>query len=201
MARPRSKISITRVYTRTGDKGTTALVDGQRVGKDALRIEAFGTVDELNAAIGVARAELTPPVQRLEPLLRAVQSELFDVGAELATPPEALQTGMPVASAERVTAMEQVMDRLNLDLPPLRSFVLPAGSRLAAALHVARTVCRRAERVVVHLARSETVRPEVLRYLNRLSDLLFVLARWVVYQCGQEEMLWEPHGARSYEQE
>ena len=190
-------IRITRVYTRRGDKGETDLVGGERTPKDGLRIEAYGTVDELNAAVGVARAfnaaelERSPACRELDVVLRRLQSELFDLGAELATPPAAFQPGMFRVGAAEVTALEQVMDRCQEELAPLRSFILPGGGRVSALLHVARTVCRRAERDVLRLMRHEAIGDQPLAYLNRLSDLLFVLSRWIGHRLGEQEYLWQ----------
>jgi cob(I)alamin adenosyltransferase len=190
-------IRITRVYTRRGDHGETDLVGGERAAKDGLRIEAYGTVDELNAAIGVARAfnaseiDRAPACRQLDDMLRRLQSELFDLGAELATPPTAFQDGMFRVGAAEVTALEQLMDRCQEDLAPLRSFILPGGGRVSALLHVARTVCRRAERDVVRLMRAEAIGDQPLAYLNRLSDLLFVLSRWIGHHLKEQEYLWE----------
>jgi len=190
-------IRITRVYTRRGDHGETDLVGGERAAKDGLRIEAYGTVDELNAAIGVARAfntseiDRAPACRQLDDMLRRLQSELFDLGAELATPPTAFQDGMFRVGAAEVTALEQLMDRCQEDLAPLRSFILPGGGRVSALLHVARTVCRRAERDVVRLMRAEAIGDQPLAYLNRLSDLLFVLSRWIGHHLHEQEYLWE----------
>jgi cob(I)alamin adenosyltransferase len=190
-------IRITRVYTRRGDKGETDLVGGARVPKDHARIDAYGTVDELNAAIGVVRAtneaELRrhPACRELDRILRGLQSELFDLGAELATPPDAFVPGMVRVGEANVAALEACMDRCQKDLAPLKSFVLPGGGRTSALLHVARTVCRRAERDVLRLMRVEDVGDGPLRYLNRLSDLLFVLSRWIGHALGEREYLWE----------
>jgi cob(I)alamin adenosyltransferase len=190
-------IRITRVYTRRGDHGETDLVGGARVPKDAARIEAYGAVDELNAAIGAARAfneteiDRAPACRDLHAILRRLQSELFDLGAELATPPAAFQPGMFRVGPAEVTALETIMDRCQQDLQPLRSFILPGGGRVSALLHVARTVCRRAEREVVRLMHQEDVGEQPLAYLNRLSDLLFVLSRWIGHHLGEQEYLWE----------
>jgi len=190
-------IRITRVYTRRGDHGETDLVGAERTSKTAPRIEAYGTVDELNAAVGVARAfnaaeiDRAPACRRLDEILRRVQSELFDLGAELATPPSAWQPGMFRIGATQVTALEELMDGCQEDLEPLRSFILPGGGRVSALLHVARTVCRRAEREVLRLMQQEDVGDQPLAYLNRLSDLLFVLSRWIGHHLGEQEYLWE----------
>lgn len=196
-------IRITRVYTRTGDKGNTGLVGGKRVPKDALRIEAYGTIDELNSVVGLARVfngepPATPVRDRMEQILKRLQNELFDLGSELATPPEAFYDGMFRVGAEEVKALEQLMDDCQKDLEPLQSFILPGGGRVSAFLHQGRTVCRRAERIVLRLGREETIGPWPLQYLNRLSDLLFVLSRWIAKQSGEPEYLWE-RGLRSHE--
>jgi cob(I)alamin adenosyltransferase len=190
-------IRITRVYTRRGDRGETDLVGGARVPKDHPRIDAYGTVDELNAALGTVRAFNASErghdrVRReLDAILRKLQSELFDLGAELATPPSSFVQGMFRVGETEVTALETIMDRCQKDLAPLQSFVLPGGGRTSALLHVARTVCRRAERDVLRLMRADEVGAGPLRYLNRLSDLLFVLSRWMGRHQGEREFLWE----------
>jgi cob(I)alamin adenosyltransferase len=190
-------IRITRVYTRKGDHGDTDLVGGKRVRKDAPRIDAYGTVDELNAALGVVRAVNAAESRRvvatrtLEDMLRKLQSELFDLGAELATPPETFQPGMFRVGAGEVQALEALIDRCQRELQPLKSFILPGGGRVSAFLHVARTVCRRAERDVLRLMRVEEIGDWPLAYLNRLSDLLFVLSRWVGHHLGEAEFLWQ----------
>jgi cob(I)alamin adenosyltransferase len=190
-------IRITRVYTRRGDRGDTDLVGGARVRKDHPRIDAYGAVDELNAALGVVRAFNAAErghvrIRReLDAILRKLQSELFDLGAELATPPTSFVQGMFRVGDAEVTALETIMDLCQKDLAPLRSFVLPGGGRTSALLHVARTVCRRAERDVLRLMRVEEAGSGPLRYLNRLSDLLFVLSRWMGRHEGEREFLWE----------
>ena len=190
-------IRITRVYTRRGDQGETDLVGGSRVAKDSPRIDAYGTVDELNAAVGVARAVNVAKHRRsragreVDAILRKLQSELFDLGGELATPAAEFRPGMFRVGAAEVTALETLMDRCQKDLAPLKSFVLPGGGRVSAFLHVARTVCRRAERDVLRLMRHEDVGAWPLAYLNRLSDLLFVLSRWIGHHLGEREFLWE----------
>jgi cob(I)alamin adenosyltransferase len=190
-------IRITRVYTRTGDGGETALVGGRRVPKDAPRIEAYGTIDELNAVVGLARVFNAARLKKgkdyrwLDEVFRRIQNELFDLGSELATPEDAAYEGMHRVGEAQVTALEQLMDRCQKDLKPLKSFVLPGGGRVGGFLHQARTVCRRAERRVLALARVETISPWPLKYVNRLSDLLFVLSRWVGQRLGETEYLWE----------
>ena len=190
-------IRITRVYTRTGDGGETALVGGRRVAKDAPRIEAYGTIDELNAVIGLARVFNAEQLKKskdhrwLDEVFRRLQNELFDLGSELATPDDAVYEGMHRVGETEVKALEQLMDRCQKDLKPLKSFVLPGGGRVGGFLHQARTVCRRAERRVLALARVETISPWPLKYVNRLSDLLFVLSRWVGRRLGETEYLWQ----------
>ena len=189
-------ISITRVYTRTGDSGETALVGGARVPKDSPRIVAYGTLDELNAAVGLARVfnaegPPSPARDKLETILARLQNELFDLGSELATPPAAAYEGMFRVSAAEVTELERLMDRCQRDLAPLKSFVLPGGGRIQGFLHQARTVCRRAEREVLALSRVEPIGEWPLRYVNRLSDAFFVLGRWVGKHMAEPEYLWE----------
>jgi cob(I)alamin adenosyltransferase len=190
-------ISITRVYTRTGDRGDTALVGGRRVPKDSPRIEAYGTLDELNAVVGLARTFNEERLAEgehhrwLDEVLRRIQNELFDLGSELATPPGAEYEGMFRVGEAEVTALERLMDRCQKDLEPLKSFTLPGGGRINAFLHQARTVCRRAEREVLRLSRVEPIGEWPLRYLNRLSDAFFVLGRWVARRMGEKEYLWE----------
>lgn len=196
-------INITRVYTRTGDQGTTALVGGERVAKDSPRVACYGELDELNAILGLARSlngqgAVTPARQKLDDILRRLQNELFDLGSELATPPEVEYEGMFKVGAADVQALERVMDECQADLEPLRSFILPGGGPVSAVLHHARTVCRRAEREIIRLARAEAVGPFVVPYVNRLSDLLFVLSRWIGKQNGEVEYLWE-RGLRNHD--
>ena len=180
---------ITKVYTRTGDDGTTGLGGGQRVPKDSIRIAAYGTVDELNSHIGVAVAAGVGSA--IGPSLAAIQNELFHLGSDLAIL-EADKAKRPVPGIEsrHVDELEVLMDRLSEELPPLENFVLPGGCPSAAALHVARTVCRRAERLVIALARKESVGPFTIRYLNRLSDALFVMARSENKRHGVPDVLW-----------
>ena len=181
---------ITKVYTRTGDDGTTSLGDGERVRKDSPRIEAYGTVDELNSAIGVALAAgLDPAVAA--PLSR-IQNELFHLGADLCVREEAKEARpVPRIEGRHVDALEALMDSLSETLPPLENFVLPGGSAGAAHLHLARTICRRAERLVLALSRHEPVGTDTVRYLNRLSDALFVLARAENARRGVPDVLWD----------
>jgi cob(I)alamin adenosyltransferase len=190
-------ISITRVYTRTGDQGDTALVGGARVPKDSPRIEAYGTVDELNAIVGIVRTLNEERLaegehhRRLDEVLRVLQNELFDLGSELATPPDAEYEGMVRVGDAEVSALEALMDECQAELSPLKSFILPGGGRISAFLHQARTVCRRAERDVLRLSRVEPVREGAVRYLNRLGDAFFVLGRWAGKRMGEREYLWE----------
>lgn len=190
-------VRITRVYTRTGDRGETALVGGRRVPKDSPRIEAYGTIDELNAVIGLARVFNAERLRKgkayrwLDGVLRRLQDELFDLGSELATPEDAAYEGMFRVQAAQVTALERLIDECQKDLKPLMSFVLPGGGRVGAFLHQARTVCRRAERRILDLSRVEPIGEWPLKYVNRLSDLLFVLSRWVGQKLGESEYLWQ----------
>jgi len=193
------RVAINRVYTRQGDAGQTSLAGGQRVPKDSRRIKAYGAVDELNAFTGVARATANtePSAAPLVPILLRVQHELFNLGSILATLPEDVHPRQARITAAEITELESEMDEMNEGLPPLRSFVLPGGSRLNADLHVCRTVCRRAERLVIALARDEQVPPEAVQYLNRLGDAFFVWSRWVSHHSGAAETLWEPNRAAS----
>jgi cob(I)alamin adenosyltransferase len=190
-------IRINRVYTRTGDQGDTGLVGGHRIGKDDLRIECYGTVDELNATLGLARLHSQPVpgaegLAELDAILGRVQSELFNLGSLLATRAQDLRPTQPVIHDHHISRLENEIDRFNEHLPELRSFVLPGGGSLGAYLHLCRTVCRRAERLTVSLARRETVPPEAVQYLNRLSDALFVFARHAARVTGTAEVLWQP---------
>lgn len=194
------RLAINRVYTRQGDTGQTGLVGGQRVSKDSPRIEAYGTVDELNAFVGAARVTSNQlGLDELSAILLRVQHELFNLGSILATLPEDVHPKQPRVTEIETARLEAEMDRMNQDLAPLRSFVLPGGSRLDADLHIARTVCRRAERACIALARLESVPPEAIRYLNRLSDAFFVWSRWAGHKCGAAETLWQPNQAASGE--
>ncbi|HST29117.1 MAG TPA: cob(I)yrinic acid a,c-diamide adenosyltransferase [Rudaea sp.] len=179
---------LSKIYTKTGDDGTTGLGDGSRTPKDSARVSAYGTVDELNSAIGMvlAQADLGQDVPAtIREALTQIQHDLFDLGGELCIP------GMAMIHDADVTRLESTLDGFNADLPMLKEFILPGGGMAAACCHVARTVCRRAERETVTLARSESVRPEAIHYLNRLSDLLFVLARVLARASGHGEVLWQ----------
>jgi cob(I)alamin adenosyltransferase len=190
------RLAINRVYTRRGDTGQTSLAGGQRLPKNDPRIEAYGTVDELNSFIGLAR-ESARELPELDRILRRVQHELFNLGSILATLPEDVHPKQARIAAAESEQLEREIDRMNAELPPLRSFVLPGGSRLNAELHVCRTVCRRAERVCVSLAATTEVDEAILKYLNRLGDALFVWSRWASHQLGVPETLWEPNQAAS----
>ena len=189
-------VVLNRIYTRTGDDGTTALGTGERRAKHDLRIEAYGTIDEANSAIGLARIATASDADcaRVDAMLLCVQNDLFDLGADLCVPPGAKNTTQPLRIVQsQVDRLEREIDELNAELGPLRSFVLPGGSPAAAALHLARTVTRRAERLLVALAEApgEEVGGPALRYINRLSDFLFVAARYV-NQKGKADILWVP---------
>ncbi len=180
-----------KIYTRTGDSGSTALFGGGRVSKDHIRVAAYGDVDELNSVIGLVRA--TAPREFEDALLESIQQDLFSIGGHLATPdPDKARKALEKASlsADQVAEFERVIDAADRELPALTAFVLPAGTPKAAALHVARTICRRAERQVVHLAAQETVPELFLVYLNRLSDLLFTLARLANHRAGTGDVTW-----------
>ena len=195
------RLALNRIYTKSGDKGETNLVGGQRVRKDDPRIEAFGSVDELNAFIGLARVSCQEAAERrleaLAAILLRVQHELFNLGSILATRPEDVHPKQPRVTDAEVEQLEREIDASNAELAPLRSFVLPGGTRVNAELHAARTICRRAERLLTGLARREEVPGETIRYLNRLSDALFVWSRWANYALGAAEVLWEPNQASS----
>lgn len=188
---------ITKVYTRTGDGGKTRLAGGQEISKDSLRVEAYGTVDELNASVGLARAmngegrHAPESTKKLEQDLRWVQNKLFDLGSLLATAPGQTFKNMPTIKPEDAARLERMIDRCQKDLAPLKEFILPGGGKVSATLHQARTICRRAERICVRLAREETLDPEIVKFVNRLSDALFVWARWVAKTQGEPEFLWE----------
>ena len=178
-----------KIYTRTGDKGDTSLFGGQRVPKDAMRIEAYGTVDELNSVLGIVRAD--GPAEELDRVLGVIQDQLFILGADLASPRSNEKKGVRRIGAKETESLEQEIDRFEEVLKPLKSFVLPGGTPVAARLHLARTVCRRAERTVVRLSRNEDIGDECMMYLNRLSDLLFVLARFANHSAGVQEVKWK----------
>ncbi len=197
------RIGLNRIYTRQGDAGATRLVGGQSVPKDDPRIECYGTVDELNAFVGMAcltAGGLSAREPRLKPLAEAllrIQHELFNLGSILATLPEDVQPNQPRITSADVEALEREIDQCNAELPGLRSFVLPGGSRLNTELHACRTVCRRAERALVHLSRVSFTPQESLQYLNRLSDVFFVWSRWVNRLLHVDEVLWKPNEAAS----
>ena len=188
---------ITKVYTRTGDAGKTRLAGGQQVWKDSLRVEAYGTVDELNSSIGVVRVLNSEArghnkqAGQLEDELRWVQNKLFDVGSILATAPGQTFKNMPQVMASDVTRLEKTIDRCQKTLEPLKEFILPGGGKVSSFLHQARTICRRAERLCVALSKTEPVDPQIIKFINRLSDTLFVLARWAAKTQGEPEFLWE----------
>ncbi|HEX7047993.1 MAG TPA: cob(I)yrinic acid a,c-diamide adenosyltransferase [Gammaproteobacteria bacterium] len=179
---------LSKIYTRTGDAGTTGLGDGTRVPKDDARVEAYGTVDELNSTIGMVLAEDLP--ETVQSTLDEIQHELFDLGSELCMP------GYSAITLDHVTRLETALDALNADLPALKEFILPAGGRAASACHLARTVCRRAERRAFTLSQQSEVSAESLKYLNRLSDLLFVMARVLARHENGQEVLWRSRRVR-----
>jgi cob(I)alamin adenosyltransferase len=175
---------LSKIYTRTGDDGSTGLGDGSRVAKDSLRVEAFGDIDELNSHIGLLHAQDLP--DNIQALMTGIQHDLFDLGGEVCVP------GREALTEDYVTRLETQLDALNAELKPLKEFILPGGGSAAAMCHVARTICRRAERRLVTLAREESISAPTLHYLNRLSDLLFVVARYVNQQAGIADVLWQP---------
>ncbi len=189
-------VKITKVYTRKGDKGQTNLVGGREIPKDDQRIEAYGTVDELNSILGIVRSllieENLDKWSLLLAVLQAIQQKLFDLGSELATHVDDEYEGQIKIIPKDITWLETIIDRINQDLPDLESFVLPGGYSVNAFLHQARTVCRRAERQTIRLNRQNEINPATISFLNRLSDLLFVLARWVSAQKQISETLWQP---------
>ncbi len=194
-------IRINRVYTRGGDQGVTSLIGGSRVPKDSLRIESYGTVDELNAVLGLVHAALLerirtgvarPALDNAARVVERIQNDLFVMGADLATPPGNRPPQQLCIETRHVETLENWINEMNASLPELTSFILPGGGKEGASFHLARTVCRRTERIVLALSREEEVAPSVLTYLNRLSDLLFVLGRWVVKEVGEQETLWDP---------
>ncbi len=188
-------VRLTKIYTRTGDGGTTRLVGGQEVSKDDQRIEAYGVIDELNAILGVARTHSTDPsLKSVDDFLLRTQNRLFDLGSDLATRIADRWEGMPLIGSDDITALEAHIDGWNADLEPLKSFVIPGNQPLAAQRHMARTVCRRAERRMVTLAEDEPLGEHVIPWVNRLSDAFFVLSRWVTLRAGCAETLWIPAG-------
>ena len=195
------KLALNRIYTKTGDAGETRLVGGQKVPKDDLRIECYGTVDELNSFVGLARTSLesytaaAAPLMHLAGILKRIQHELFNLGSILATVPKDVHPKQPRVTSAEVEQLEKEIDEANEHLEPLRSFVLPGGTRIDAELHVCRTVCRRAERLLVALSHDASVPEEAVHYLNRLSDAFFVWSRWVNHVMKTEETLWQPNAA------
>ena len=183
---------INRVYTRSGDKGETALVGGQRVPKNDFRVQAYGDIDELNSALGVVKEHVTPHCSDLEPILAELQQELFDIGSELATPTGHAYEGMWTAAEADVARLEGLCDTFNDGLPELTSFIVPGGSKLASFIHLTRSIARRAERTIFTLSEQSdgAVSPALLKYINRLSDLLFILSRWVLVKEGKVAPLW-----------
>lgn len=197
------RLALNRIYTRMGDRGETSLAGGQRVRKDEPRIECYGTIDELNSFIGMAccsAEELSarePRIGALARTLERIQHELFNLGSIIATLPQDVHPKQPRVTDADVKQLESEIDAANAELAPLRSFVLPGGSRLNTELHVCRTICRRAERLLVTLADHDDVPPEAIYYVNRLSDALFVWSRWVNHVLGAPETLWSPNKAAS----
>ena len=185
-----------KIYTKTGDKGETSLYGGTRVSKAAARVESYGTLDELNAFIGLAKAEISD--EKVLNQLQKIQFDLFTVGSEAATPTDKLILANGknrldlMISEKEISELELWMDDLDAELEPLQFFILPSGGKAAASIHVCRTVCRRAERAMVHLNETEEVRPELIKYLNRLSDYLFILARYISKISGEKEDYWNP---------
>ncbi len=194
---------ISKVYTRAGDAGKTRLAGGQEVWKDSVRVEAYGTVDELNSMLGLARVSNghtgtnVEVSERMGTILKWVQNKLFDLGGILATAPGESFPNMPTVTSEDVAHLEHLIDECQKDLTPLKEFILPGGGQLAALLHVARTICRRAERLCVTLSKEESIDKALVIFLNRLSDALFVFARWVTKKQGEPEFLWEREPATS----
>ena len=195
-------IKLTRIYTRTGDTGMTSLVGGERVAKTSLQLETYGTLDELNSFIGLLRSHVLTQtddgeiVAQTNAILRQVQNRLFDIGAVLAMPLDKAGEIPPPITADDIAWLEKQIDACNVELQPLNSFTLPGGGMANAYAHVARTVCRRVERLVWRLGgEAPTIPPEIMRYINRLSDFLFVYSRWVSARLGEMEFLWEPRSA------
>ncbi len=193
---------ITKVYTRTGDKGTTGLADGSRVPKNSLRLECYGTLDELNSVVGMVRQSTTelgaPEAEKLDTWCEAIQNDLFNLGGDLATPQASRWPQMIVVNENDVTQLEKLIDFCQESLAPLKEFVLPGGTKLNAELHLCRTICRRAERLCVTLQQQQEINPSAVPYINRLSDLFFVLSRWVQKQANKPEVTWSKQsGIRS----
>ncbi len=194
---------ISKVYTRTGDTGKTRLAGGQEVWKDSTRVEAYGTVDELNSMLGLVRVSNeqastnAEASEFIENILKWTQNKLFDLGGILATAPGESFPNMPTVTSEDVVHLEHLIDECQKDLAPLKEFILPGGGQISALFHVARTICRRAERLCVSLTKEESVDKELVTFLNRLSDALFVFARWVAKKQGEPEFLWERESAKS----
>jgi cob(I)alamin adenosyltransferase len=189
------RVGLARIYTRTGDKGETGLVGGTRVPKDSLRVEAYGNVDELNAVLGIVRAFMND--RELDKLIAELQNDLFVVGSDLASAPGGQQRNIPRISNERIMSIERTIDKFEAELLPLSSFILPGGGVTGALLHNARTVARRAERRIVTLSKAETINEELIRYMNRLSDLLFVMARVANHRENMTETEWHPRSSSS----
>jgi cob(I)alamin adenosyltransferase len=194
-------VRITRVYTKTGDKGTTSLADGSRVSKADLRLETYGTVDELNTLVGLCRSSLetsegltAEASTVIDRWLEAIQNDLFNLGGDLATPIASRWENMIVVGESEISRLEQMIDDLQGALPPLREFVLPGGTRINAELHLCRTVCRRAERIAVQLQEHAEINPQAVPFLNRLSDFFFVVSRWVQHRAGKAEVTWKKTG-------
>jgi cob(I)alamin adenosyltransferase len=183
-----------KIYTKTGDKGTTSLIGGTRLSKAHVRIEAYGTVDELNSYIGLLRDQ--PVNESRKDLLKEIQDRLFTIGSHLASEPEQSKRILPDLEDRDIAFLETEMDKIDTNIPPLRAFVLPGGHVSVSFGHIARTVCRRAERAVIHLQQGEEVEAIVIRYLNRLSDYLFMLCRAMTYELGVEEVIWKPRVAK-----
>lgn len=185
---------IDRVYTKIGDQGNTHLVGGRSIAKEDIRIESYGTVDELNSAVGLARVacrkQSHKTAQEIDQLLYQIQQQLFDLGSELATPADQFYEKMPLISEAQIAQLEHHMDQWTEQLPPLKSFILPGGGEISAFLHLARTICRRGERHVFALSRRDSIRSEVPKYLNRLSDFFFVMIRKIAQDLGETEELW-----------
>lgn len=188
---------INRVYTRSGDAGETGLVGGRRVKKNSPRVIAYGEIDELNSCLGMVKEELSPATAELSPVIEELQQQLFDLGSEVATAPADKYDGMWQVSDNHVKALETLCDKFGDGLPELKSFILPGGSRLAANLHLARCVCRRAERSLVQLSDSETLNPQVVVFTNRVSDFLFVAARWALKKENKDAPLWVKEADRA----